>query len=636
MKKSIAVLLVLIFALSLVPFAAVAEEVVLGEDERCTSVYFGKAITDNGSYIWGRSEDTTSTYTKNFNVQPAASHNIDAAKFNNYDGNWQDYNGDMYVSGTWNATFTTFTPAFRWPYPAKTLRYMYNNDSLYNDRYAPQPYGEVGMNEKGVSISATETLSGMKSQVTALDPSVSRNNGGLSEADVASVVLMQAETARGACELIAKIIDTVGAGGREGLFLSDSKEVWYFQWFTGHQYVAVKCPDNMIGFSPNITGNVGPNGVVDVTDTANVIASPNLIKIAMDAGVYVGDPNDPDNTSKIKVCDSYGTTVNHQTARMRTGWGIFYGYTTDVEISANVPGNIYMNFFLNPPANKKFSLYDAMRFLAARGEGTDWEAASSIGNSGTLEAHIYELRPGMPSEIATVMWMTMAPPEFSVYLPFYGNLVTEVIEKYYSPDPNPRGYDSANPDNNSMYWVLRELHTQCASSSLPERARIGNGVRDFWETYQKSLISQQALIDQYMLKVLKTEGLAKAQEVATSISKSLSAQTYDLAKALLAEVKEFKASGNTGSFKSKLTAAPLYAGLILDKVVPTASVEKLKGNQNELTVKVTETYLDGSTKVFSKVFTIDNNAIGTYKVGEYKVYVDTKGNVQIRECYIVK
>jgi len=32
---------------------------------------------------------------------------------------------------------------------------------------------------------------------------------------------------------------------------------------------------------------------------------------------------------------------------------------------------------------------------------------------------------------------------------------------------------------------------------------------------------------------------------------------------------------------------------------------------------------------------INNNAAGTYQVGIYRVYVDTKGNTQIHECYIV-
>jgi hypothetical protein len=39
---------------------------------------------------------------------------------------------------------------------------------------------------------------------------------------------------------------------------------------------------------------------------------------------------------------------------------------------------------------------------------------------------------------------------------------------------------------------------------------------------------------------------------------------------------------------------------------------------------------------YTKAFSINNNAAGTYTVHEYKVYVDTKGNTQIRACYIVE
>jgi hypothetical protein len=91
------------------------------------------------------------------------------------------------------------------------------------------------------------------------------------------------------------------------------------------------------------------------------------------------------------------------------------------------------------------------------------------------------------------------------------------------------------------------------------------------------------------------------------------------------------ATGAVQTFAGKLSAKVVT----LDDFVPTASVEKLKGNTNVLTVTVTEVFSDGSKKYVPGTFTIDNNAIGTYKVGKYKVYVDTKGNVQIRECYMV-
>ena len=67
-----------------------------------------------------------------------------------------------------------------------------------------------------------------------------------------------------------------------------------------------------------------------------------------------------------------------------------------------------------------------------------------------------------------------------------------------------------------------------------------------------------------------------------------------------------------------------------------ACVEKLSGNKNNLTITVSEQWTDGSVVPVTETFAIDNNAAATYSVGPYKVYVDTKGNTQIRECYIVE
>ena len=68
---------------------------------------------------------------------------------------------------------------------------------------------------------------------------------------------------------------------------------------------------------------------------------------------------------------------------------------------------------------------------------------------------------------------------------------------------------------------------------------------------------------------------------------------------------------------------------------PRAAVDKLNGNQNRLHIWIDIVRQDGSTFSEYAVFMINNNAAGTYKVGVYSVYVDTKGNDQIRACYIV-
>ncbi|MCL2766845.1 MAG: InlB B-repeat-containing protein, partial [Peptococcaceae bacterium] len=68
---------------------------------------------------------------------------------------------------------------------------------------------------------------------------------------------------------------------------------------------------------------------------------------------------------------------------------------------------------------------------------------------------------------------------------------------------------------------------------------------------------------------------------------------------------------------------------------PSAYVTKLNGNQNDLTITVTELYSDGTTVSITSTFRIDNNAANTYNLGGFQVFVDTKGNDQIRECRIV-
>ncbi|GAB3332275.1 M20/M25/M40 family metallo-hydrolase [Micromonospora halotolerans] len=68
---------------------------------------------------------------------------------------------------------------------------------------------------------------------------------------------------------------------------------------------------------------------------------------------------------------------------------------------------------------------------------------------------------------------------------------------------------------------------------------------------------------------------------------------------------------------------------------PSAVVKKLTGNTNELTITVKETHVDGSESPVTATFTIDNNAAGTYTVGDYQVSVETKGNTQVRSISIV-
>ena len=87
--------------------------------------------------------------------------------------------------------------------------------------------------------------------------------------------------------------------------------------------------------------------------------------------------------------------------------------------------------------------------------------------------------------------------------------------------------------------------------------------------------------------------------------------------------------------KLVLTAlwTPVY---VVGTPTVSASVSKVPGNKNELTITVVEKLSNGLFNFIVETFLIDNNAAGTYNVGPYFVHVDTKGNDQIRACYLAE
>ena len=132
----------------------------------CCGLYVGSQQSENGSTYVGRSEDIGKLYDKVFEVRPAADH----------------AEGEMYED----------TYGFSMPYPSHTYRYTVLRDSIEqgesvvdeDGNLVREAYGEVGMNEKGVSVSATVSTSYNANASTA-DPLVGT---GICEISLASVI----------------------------------------------------------------------------------------------------------------------------------------------------------------------------------------------------------------------------------------------------------------------------------------------------------------------------------------------------------------------------------------------------------------------------------------------------------------
>ncbi len=483
----------------------------------CTGIYFGSELTQNGSTFMGRSEDIGNQYNKIFEVHPAADHE----------------EGEMY----------TDTYGFSMPYPDHTYRYTVVKDSPeYNETVMDEngnPIGEAyasaGSNEKGVSVTATVSTS-YNAAAKAADPL--NQESGICEVSLPSVILSQATSARHGVELLADIIDQYGSGECNSITISDSKETWIFDTLSGYQYVAVKMPDDKASVNPNMM----VIDSVDVNDTENVVASENLVSLPEENGFLVTDEN-----GNIDIAETYGSPDYGSGQYVRYWQGVHYlnpdlaskvnvDYTYDQEGNRIAPEGPF-DFLID--TDKKFSTLEILQMLGYRGEGTKYDSNTTgcyaIGNPNQAECHVFEIRENMPEALSQLEWLALARAEYSVYLPYYGSLLTDTDEIFAPEDTK------YNPD--SFFWVMDSLYSACTKN----RELYGTNVKKFWEGYQEKLIEQQAAVDEDMIKVYEYDPKL-AEEKATELGKAVSKEAYGYAKEILAELEAFIASGAEGEF----------------------------------------------------------------------------------------
>ena len=180
----------------------------------CTQMYMGNKLTADGDTYYGRAEDFDKRYLKHFGIEP--SH-----------GPGHTYGSDE--------------SAFMYTSTKTTYRYTYVRDhpSQWHGRY--DAYSEAGINEKGVSCSATLTT-GMNADAEAADP---LTKTGIGEYSYGSVILGESANAREGVELLGKIIDEQGACGNDQIIIADSNETWLFAALFGHQWIAMRLTDDI-------------------------------------------------------------------------------------------------------------------------------------------------------------------------------------------------------------------------------------------------------------------------------------------------------------------------------------------------------------------------------------------------------
>ena len=376
----------------------------------CTTLFVGGDLTKDGNPIVARSEDYINSGAKLAYISP--------------DGEYKA--GEKYVG-------CPEYGAFEWTWTHDSYRFMaFKADNEFDGKcpecgVAGHPsYTESGTNEKGLTVSATESLSGNgKVNAEGVDPlRQTKVDGkvGIEESDIPTVLLAEAATAREALDLLTKIYDEYGCYYASGLFVADQNEVWYIENCSGTQYVALKLPAGIMFLEPNIS----VIGLIDLDDTDNVVASDRLIEVAKQAGTYVG--SEEENTIDFRA--SYARLAVSSKNRLSNGLNFVngsYNYTEEALLAdstlftiSNVKDGKIVPLYTNIQADRKFGPDDAVNYFKVDG----------IANTGNTDTAFFQIDPDKALELGTVEWTSMSHGAYNVFIPTYPMLTDSLYDGY--------------------------------------------------------------------------------------------------------------------------------------------------------------------------------------------------------------
>ena len=383
----------------------------------CTPIYVGAEKTVEKTPFVARTEDYGWNYNKQWFVMP--------------EGKWAK--GDTFLGCPGYGEF-------EWKFTHDSYRFTYFTNDQYQgtcpecgQENATHPsYTEFGTNEKGVSVSATETIYGndaiggnTKKNITGVDPFVkTKVDGkvGIEETDIPTIILAEADSAKAGVDLLLNIYKDYGAYFASGVFICDQNETWYIENCSGTQYVAIKVPDDMIFLEPNMA----VIGRVDLDDK-NIIASDKLIEVAQKGGTFVGDAD----KNIIDFRASYAGRLDRVDQRMVDGLNYLnkdYNYTAEQLLADNTRFTIsnvngkdeQVGLYTNIKADRTLDKNDVFGYYKL----------SSIGKPSNQDIEIFQLFKDKDITTGTVGWVGVGNMSNNVFVPYYPMLLTDSKDMY--------------------------------------------------------------------------------------------------------------------------------------------------------------------------------------------------------------
>ncbi len=436
----------------------------------CTGMYAGKGVSADGTVLIARTVDSAPwTSCHRFVAHPA-------------------------VRNKPGRHYSVTPDGFTWPLPRDTYAF------ISTPALAAHGCGSMDSacaNEKGLVISGTVTAH-TKAEILAVDPMVP---GGASEDSFPGLLAQCCATAREALELMAKVIAEKGHNGGEIYMIADRHEAWYVEVYSGHQWAAVRMPEDKAAC-------FGNQFMLREFDPASGDSrhSPGLLTVPEKAGTLVrleAGRIDLFRSYSVKLGDyaNYRTWFGHRTWAPATAGE----YATDKA----------MPLFFTP--SRKLGLRDLFELQRSRYEGTDRNPEANnlptvrvIGTTKQASCHVIELDAKLPDAFAGTVWATASSAEHGLYLPL--NAAVTAFHPAFMTDQQAAA-QSWQPAI-AGYW-FRRLSTLAEQN----RALYGAGVRAFWRAREDELMKNYPV--QLAAAVKKRNAKALTEWTAAELGRSL-------------------------------------------------------------------------------------------------------------------
>ena len=533
--------------------------------QACCGFIIGRQLTKDGTTLFGRTEDypyypNGGKHNKNYVV-------VDAKNYKEGDQLEDESNG------------------FTYPHAASEMKYTATYDSARGDG-SNGAFGEHGFNEAGVSMTSTVTAIPNK-KVLKTDP---LTENGIPEAAMLDVVLPRVKSAREGVEFLAKVIEEKGSAEGNVVVFADQNETWYMEILSGHQYVAVKVPEDKYA----VFANTYYLGHVDLNDKENVIASKDVEKVAKESGNYKTDKD-----GNFHIAKSYGPEKYAEGDRSRTYAGITL---LDPNAKVTYEDDEYELFRTPTDPNKKYTLEDAFalqrnrfehlngRFvpddqIGVKKQGDDGSNDTvrkdqykyALGNENVIDAHVYQINPNLPKTFGGTVWLGMGPSRNTPYVPFYGN----VKDTYKAFKPQTATYDP-----NSWYWTVWHIDQM----AINNQDLFGKSIQNHWKALEEQLIIEQKVSDSKYAALKADEAAAKAAE--DQVTEDALARSERLFK----QFKQYESELSATLKEAGRTDDPYRASLPDDYKDPTeSSTEASKEETTSSTEPSTESSKEETT-----------------------------------------